>query len=171
MLALKRKSILKNYKKNIEQIAQKTRVQQKNQVTNTLLIVEEQHKAVVAEDLKKHTLLNNISFHWLVLCPYDKKREYKENEITLKDFTLTAKIKKATVVNLLSQAYDMVMLYNDTNDAVLNFLASEVKASFYIGFSHQNNTLEDLSISASFSNIEAFHKEVIKYLKILKKIA
>ena len=170
MLALKKKSILKNYKKNIDKYVQKERVQNTKPIKNILLIVKESVKDAVLNDINKNSTLGKINIQTLVSCTYDKKRTYTENEITIKDISIAAKIKKEEVISIGEKPYDLVINYDVTNDVVLNYLASKVNAMFFIGFAKQENELNDLVIKADKEDYQSFHNEIVKYLKILKKL-
>lgn len=171
MLALKKKSILKNYKKNVDKYVLKDRVQEARPVKSMLLILKESIKDKVLNDIQKNVAFKSIALDIMVYCNYDKKRTYNENEITIKDITISGKIKKNQAVAILQKPYDLVINYNATNDVVLNFLTSHANTTFYVGFAQQQESkLNDIVIKAASDNYNTYHNEIIKYLKILKKL-
>lgn len=170
MLALKKKSILKNYKKNIDKYVQKDRVQESRPVKSILLILKESMKEAVLNDIHKNTAFKQVALHTMVSCNYDKKRTYADNEITIKDITISGKIKKKQILDILQKPYDVVINYNVTNDVILNFLASHTNTIFHVGFMKQESKLNDLVIKAENENYNTYHNEIVKYLKILKKL-
>jgi len=99
-----------------------------------------------------------------------KLRNEKEADdiITPKDFGWYGKIESEKLKNILTNTYDLLINYSKVDNVYLNILLLQSKTIFRVGFAHLDKRLYDLLIKCESDEIALFHKELIKYLVILK---
>jgi hypothetical protein len=170
LLALKKKSILNYYKKNVASYTTITRLQEQNKIKTILVLVREERVNELRENLLGQFEFTADEMVFLVWCAWDKKREYQKEEFTTKDIGFFGKIKNQNLQHQLAKEYDLLITYNAPNDIVMNLLTLVSKATFKAGLSSQDQRLNDLVIAVEENDPDAFKNELIKYLKILKKI-
>lgn len=121
------------------------------ELTSILKISESDIKVVVFQQkLKNETAANDI--------------------ITPKDFGWYGKIESEKLKNILTNKYDLLINYSKVDNIYLNLLLLQCKAAFRVGFAHLDKRLYDLIIRCEVDEVDLFHKELIKYLVILKII-
>ncbi|NQY06286.1 MAG: hypothetical protein HRT68_08910, partial [Flavobacteriaceae bacterium] len=96
--------------------------------------------------------------------------DYAEGEFTIKDIGYFGKKKGNVLIDILNKEFDVLITYNREDDEVLNLITLESKSKFKVGFSVQDQRLNDLVIDIKTKDISAFNNELIKYLKILNKL-
>ena len=104
------------------------------------------------------------------------KDKIKNNEVfdypvfSHKDFSWTATIDKPEVGKFISQPFDLLINYYDTEKAALLLVSHLSKAGFKVGFATVDKRLHHFMIDTSAENYKVFADELFKYLKILNKI-
>jgi hypothetical protein len=97
------------------------------------------------------------------------KKEKETNEIiSPKDFGWYGKIDSEKLKNILTNKYDLLINYSKVDNVYLNILLLQSKVAFRVGFAHLDKRLYDLLIKCESDEVDLFHKELIKYLVILK---
>jgi hypothetical protein len=96
---------------------------------------------------------------------------FNRNMFSDKDFGWKGSFKDPGLQQFTANEYDLLInFYDDPNKLPLQLLTAQTNASFKVGFSSLDVRLNDLVISADIKNYDNFKEEMLKYLKILKKI-
>ncbi len=99
----------------------------------------------------------------------DNYNEFRGVTITEKDFSWTGKLLVKDSILFLDKPFDMLIDYTKSNFIFKKYLIARSKAKFKVGFANVDDKMYDLMFDVE-SDIEIFNKELVKYLKILKKI-
>jgi len=83
---------------------------------------------------------------------------------------LKGKIRNDMAANFINTEFDALLNFYDKDELLLNLVAGRSKANFKIGFSGNNEQINDFSIATEMTNISVFTFELKKYLSILNKI-
>ena len=126
------------------------------------------------DTIEKEVLaLFNIAESDLEMVVFQQKTVNEENleaVITPKDFGWYGKINSEKLKTILTKKYDLLINYSKVDNLYSNLLLLQCKIGFRAGFKHLDNRFYDLLIDCKTNNLELFNKELLKYLKILKKI-
>ncbi len=126
------------------------------------------------DTIKKEVLaLFNIAESDLELVVFQQKinkEESSEAIITPKDFGWYGTINAEKLKTILTKKYDLLINYSKVDNLYSNLLLLQCKIGFKAGFKHLDNRFYDLLIDCKLSDLELFNKELLKYLKILKKL-
>lgn len=87
-----------------------------------------------------------------------------------KDFGWNGKIKSIELQEFINIKFDALISYYKEDNLELNTVTALSKANFKIGISNSDQRLNDFIIDVKPNQINIFKKEIIKYLKVLKKI-
>ncbi len=98
----------------------------------------------------------------------DSYNEFRGTTIADSDFSWNGSLKSTEVKNFLNEPFDMLIDFSNNKEVFNNFLVAKSKAKFKVGFANIDEKLYDLMIDSN--SIKSFINEVVKYLKILKKI-
>ena len=126
-------------------------------------------EALVQELVNNGILKNNIQI--LVF-----KNKIKKNEVfdyptfSHKDLSWKATFNKSEVKDFISQKFDLLINYYDTEKSALLLVSNHSKANFKVGFSSIDKKLNHFMINTNAENYKVFIEELFKYLKILNKI-
>lgn len=95
--------------------------------------------------------------------------EFRGMTIRDQDFSWNGTLKSAEALKFLDVSFDMLLdLTNNSPQVYNDYLAAKSKAKFKVGFFNEDERLYDLMINSD--TIKSFMDELIKYLKILKKL-
>lgn len=128
------------------------------------------NKSAILEKLaaKLNILENDIDI--LVFQNKISKEIVDENVISAKDFGWFGKIKSMRLKSILTNKYDLLINYSKKDEFYSNLLLLQCKITLRVGFAHLDNRYYDLLIACDPDFFSLFNLELIKYLKILKKI-
>ena len=87
-----------------------------------------------------------------------------------KDLNWNGSNNNQDVKNFTNQKFDLLINYYDAEKAALILVSAQSKASFKVGFSSIDIRLNQFIIQSNVENYKIFISELLKYLKILKKI-
>lgn len=99
-----------------------------------------------------------------------KKETFDYPIFTYKDVSWSGNFSKKEVQNFISQSFDLLISYYDTEKAALLAITNQSKANFKVGFSTIDKRLNHFMITTNAENYKVFIDELFKYLKILNKI-
>ena len=95
----------------------------------------------------------------------------KQLWFTNSDFKLGGTVKKRELVEFTAQPFAFLISYYQRENVFLDFLKATSRAAFKIGFKQANyDCFNDLSIKTDLGLSRVFETEMIKYLKIVKRI-
>ena len=92
-----------------------------------------------------------------------------EERLTEKDFSLFGNLKNEAFEKLIQTKFDLLLNYTEGN-LYLNYVTAFSKAAFKVGLQYNQQQLFDLKIEVEKGEVDVFHGELVKYLKILNKI-
>lgn len=100
-----------------------------------------------------------------------KKREIPEEPFyTNKHISWLGTIEKQEVRDFIDTPFDLLISYYDVKKTPLLIVTHHSKAAFKSGFTSADHDLNHLSIDTSIENFKVFVEELVKYLRILKKL-
>ncbi len=91
------------------------------------------------------------------------------NELSERDFYFFGKLKNEEIKKVVKSEFDLLLNYTNDN-RYLNYVTAFSKAKFKVGLKNSEQKLFDLIIDVDKENVDLFHNELMKYLKILNKI-
>lgn len=94
----------------------------------------------------------------------------RQNQITNKEFNWRGTIHNQNAQEFLDFPFDVLIGFYKEKHEFLNAMVAQSKAKFKIGFNAHDERLFDLLLAVDPLDMDAFKAEVIKYLKVLKKI-
>ena len=166
---LKTKSILKQTAKLLKNKQNSLQVAKNIQTVGVIVNEGSDFNFDLLKKLQKAIASGSNNFSVLT-C---KKTNESYNEfrgVILKetDFSWNGKIKSNEAQEFLDKPFDMLIDF--TNNAVVynNYLVAKSNAKFKVGFANDDERLYDLMIVSE--SIPLFIDELIKYLKILRKL-
>ena len=168
---LKRKSNQLFFNNNWEKLLEKSSIDSASKVKKILLILDE----VSSKDEIKNQLLEVLSIpdgkvDMVVFQQKTKKDQDVKDIFTPKNFGWSGKHKGEVVKNILTNKYDLLINYSKVENVYCNLLLLHFKTAFRIGIGHSNKQLYNFIVKCDPTELSIFHKELMKYLKILKKI-
>ena len=92
------------------------------------------------------------------------------NQITNKDFGWKGDLHNTQAQNFLNQDFDILVGVYSGKNSYLDWMISQSKAKFKVGFKNADEKLFDLIIQVSPSEKEIFITELKKYLIVLNKL-
>lgn len=98
----------------------------------------------------------------------DNYNEFRGVVIKDTDFSWKASLKSEAIKSYLNQPFDMLIDFTNNAEDYNNYLVAKSKAKFKVGYPNIDERLYDLMIDSK--SIKLFIDELIKYLKILKKL-
>ena len=167
----KRKSNQFFFNRNKETLLENSRIESSNSIAKVVVIV---NSLVELEEIKKTlSQLLNISenaIDGIVFQLKIKKEDKGEIIVTPKDFGWRGDVKSNKFENILTNQYDLLINYSKVENVYVNLLLLQCNVAFKVGFGHLNKELYDLIIKCETTETSIFHAELVKYLKILKKL-
>lgn len=121
--------------------------------------------------LQKEISSDSKNFH--ILTCKSSGESYNEFRGLLffeKDFSWNGKIKSTELLNFLANDFDMLIDYTKSNTIFKKLLVAKSKAKFKVGYASVDERLYDFMIAVENESIPQFNNELVKYLKILRKI-
>jgi hypothetical protein len=98
------------------------------------------------------------------------KEEISYPSFSLKDMNWSATFKNDSVDEFVNQHFDLLINYYDVEKAPLLLVSFLSKANFKTGFASIDKRVNHFIVNTLESNKGLFLSELLKYLKILKKI-
>jgi len=98
----------------------------------------------------------------------ESHNEFRGVVIKEEDFSWNGSLKSAEVIGFLEKPFDMLIDFTNNVEIYNNYLVAKSKAKFKVGYTNNDERLYDLMISSK--TVKSFIDELIKYLKILKKL-
>lgn len=140
-----------------------------NRIDSILILMEDNSKENLDQIISKKL---NIDISKVTTVFFKTKQEsdasYKY-ELAESDFSLFGKLKNEAIEKLIQSDFDLLLNYTNDN-LYLNYLTAFSSARFKVGLEDNQKELFDLMINVDKENVELFHNELVKYLKILNKI-
>ncbi|MDC9722618.1 MAG: hypothetical protein PSN34_07575 [Urechidicola sp.] len=140
-----------------------------NRIDSVLILVDDNSKENLNQIISKKL---NIDVSKVATILFRTKQESDtsyEYELTEKDFSLLGKLKNEVIEKLIKSDFDLLLNYTNDN-LYLNYLTAFSNAKFKVGLDSNKNEFLDLMINIGEENVDLFHNELVKYLKILNKI-
>lgn len=94
----------------------------------------------------------------------------RQNQIQCKDFNWKGEMLNQNAQEFLDRDFDVLVGYYQGTNQFLDVMISQSKAKFKVGLAKSDARLFDLLLGVEIGNIPLFKQELVKYLKILKKI-
>ena len=138
-------------------------------VDSILILVDESSKENLEQDISSKFNIDVSNVASVILKTKQGSESNFKNELTEKDFSLFGKLKNDEIEKLVQSEFDLLLNYVDDNQ-FLNYITVFSKSKFKVGFKTNQKQLFDLEIAIEQNNVELFHVELMKYLKILNKI-
>ena len=170
---LKKKSIQKHFSKEKSKNASVTRNLNAKRIRTIGVLMEE------SQLLTSNTTLNSIQQNFeiplenirlLVFKKFDKKQTYTDFECTENDFGWYGSLKLNKLQEFVKNEYDLLINYGFEENLYWNVITLHSQSNFKVGFASKEEGLYDLSISDNERNLDVLTAEMVKYLRILKKI-
>ena len=170
---LKNKSIARRFHKDKLKQLSSSRNMNTKVIKKIAVLLEE------SQLLTSNTFLNQLqqefkipldNIQLLVFRPFQKEDVYSEFDITENDFGWYGSLKLNKLQEFVKIEYDLLINYGFEENLYWNVITLHSLSTFKVGFTSKDDSLYDLSISDSERNADVLTTEMIKYLKILKKI-
>ncbi|AMA48577.1 MULTISPECIES: DUF6913 domain-containing protein [Flavobacterium] len=151
-------------------------------VKDTLLVNSVKKVGLLLEDsysFKKEELINELinkgfkrdNIKVLVYRdPLEKKVNLTFPTFSFKDINWNGQFSAPFVNEFIYTPFDLLISYYDVEKAPLLLVTHNSKALFKVGFSTIDKRLNHLIINTNAQNFKIFLEELVKYLKILKRI-
>jgi hypothetical protein len=137
------------------------------------LIVDETNFSNTS-DLINRLVLDGFSKNDIKVIVYknkiDTKQQYDNHTFGYNVMHWNGKISDTTVNEFMQTEFDLLISYYDTEKPLLVLITNNSKSKFKVGFSSIDSKWNHLMINTSVKKHDVFVYELIKYLKILKKI-
>jgi len=128
-----------------------------------------EREALVSELIKKGIAETDIKV--LVFKDKIKKNDVFDYPIfSHKDLSWRGTVDKKEVKDFISEPFDLLINYYDTEKVALLLVSHLSKAGFKVGFASIDKRLNHFMIDTIAENYKVFTDELFKYLKILNKI-
>lgn len=85
-------------------------------------------------------------------------------------FGLYGKVKNPALDEFVSREFDLLINYSNTEWIFTKVALARSQARLKAGFDSDNSGWQDISIKVPVNDIDTFHEELIKYLKIMNLI-
>jgi len=166
---LKQSILKKRFHKSLSEHT-KTRVVSQKEIYSVGILTTEEIASKVNVQKKIETILgirNSKMYNFRKFSKFDtlSYKHFSDNDINWK-----GQFVAPSFVSFLEQPFDLLIGFYATNNLYLEHATLHSKATFKVGFSNVNSSLFEIEISESIDNIEAFCKELKKYLVVLKKL-
>ncbi len=165
----KRKSNQIFFKKTLPSFIKKEHKSPFDAVKKVLVFLDDNiEKEHLVKELATMLKISESDIKVIVFQRKLKKETSSDDIITPKDFGWYGKIENEKLKNILTNKYDLLINYSKVDNVYLNLLLLQCKTAFSVGFAYMDKQLYDLLIRCEPDEIDLFHKELIKYLIILK---
>jgi len=167
----KRKSNQIYFNKNWQKLLEKSSLTPSNSIKRVLVIVNNNlEKELVEKELVNLLSLSEGSIDTIIFQQKAKKEERNNGVISPKDFGWNGDFKVHKIENILTNTYDLLINYSKVENVYCNLLLLHFKTAFRRRIGHSNKQLYNFIVKCDPAEFNIFHKELMKYLKILKKI-
>jgi len=167
--AFKSKTILKKTAKLLKNKSNSLQVSKNIQTVGVIVNEGSDFNFELLKKLQKEIASGNKNFDVLTCKKTtDSYNEFRGVIITEADFSWNGVIKSREVLDFLEKPFDMLIDFTNNTKVYNNYLVAKSNANFKVGFANNNENLFDLMISSE--SIPLFISELIKYLKILRKL-
>ncbi|MFK5878616.1 MAG: hypothetical protein QM478_03865 [Flavobacteriaceae bacterium] len=139
-----------------------------NQKIDTILILVDENSQENLDQIISKKLNIDVSKATTIFFKTNQDISNYECELIDKGFSLFGKIKNEKIVKLVLSEFDLLLNYTNDN-LYLNYVTVFSKAKFKVGLKANQQEIFDLIIDVDKNNVDLFHSELIKYLKILNK--
>lgn len=92
------------------------------------------------------------------------------NQVSNKDFSWKGEINNRNAIEFLDTEFDVLVGYYRGRHEFIDLMVSRSNAKFKVGFKGSDERLFDLLFALDPMNVEAFKKELKKYLTVLNKM-
>ena len=116
------------------------------------------------------TLFQTSTIQFIKFRKFKKKQFKDESYFTNKDIGIQATINGNHIKQFTKQPFDLLIGYFTEKNTWLELAMMHSKATFKVGFSEVNPIIFDMEITGNKHNLDKFNIELVRYLKILKKI-
>ncbi len=161
------KKIVKNSLSNVKHLASNT-------VIKTVGIIFDESYFYEKEALVQELIQNGIAENDIKVLVYKdkiKKNDFFDYPVfSHKDLSWMGTIDKKEVKDFISEPFDLLINYYDTEKVPLLLVSHGSKANFKVGFASIDKRLNHFLINTNAENYKVFLDEMFKYLKILNKI-
>ena len=108
----------------------------------------------------------------IVFYTENKEVNTTENQIALRagDFNFVGGLKNSEIEAFVKKPFDLLLSYYSTENVFLDFVSAQSNALFRVGVSEDMMEFNDLTIKTPLNQVDVFERELINYLKILKRI-
>jgi hypothetical protein len=170
---LKKKSIQKYFTKEASKASLDSRNLNTKRIRTIGVLMEE------SQLLKSNNTLSSLQENFeiplenidlLVFKKFDKKQVYTDFECTEKDFGWYGSLKLNKLQEFVKNEYDLLINYGFEENLYWNVITLQSQSNFKVGFASIKDGLYDLSISDRERNLDVLTSEMVKYLRILKKL-
>lgn len=161
------KKIVKNSLSNVKHLAS-------DGVIKTVGIVFDETYFYEREALVQELIKNGIAENDIKVLVF--KNKIKKNEVfdyptfSHKDLSWHGTVDKKEVKDFITEPFDLLINYYDTEKVALLLVSHQSKAGFKVGFASIDKRLNHFIINTNAENYKVFMDELFKYLKILNKI-
>ena len=161
------KKIVKNSLSNVKHLAS-------DKVIKSVGIIFDESYFYEREDLVKELIRKGIDENNIKVLVF--KDKIKKNEVfdypvfSHKDLSWTGTVDKKEVKDFITEPFDLLINYYDTEKVALLLVSNLSKAGFKVGFASIDKRLNHFMIDTNAENYKVFMSELFKYLKILNKI-
>ncbi|MBF6640732.1 hypothetical protein IVB69_04525 [Flavobacterium sp. J49] len=161
------KKIVKNSLSNVKHLAS-------DGVIKTVGIVFDETYFYEREALVQELIKNGIAENDIKVLVF--KNKIKKNEVfdyptfSHKDLSWHGTVDKKEVKDFITEPFDLLINYYDTEKVALLLVSHQSKAGFKVGFASIDKRLNHFMINTNAENYKVFMDELFKYLKILNKI-
>ncbi|MBP6556763.1 MAG: hypothetical protein KAX93_00940 [Flavobacterium sp.] len=161
------KKIVKKRLSNVKHSASET-------VIKTVGVIFDETYFNEREALVQELVQNGIAENAISILVF--KDKIKKNEVfdyptfSHKDLSWHGTVDKKEVKDFVSEPFDLLINYYDTEKAALLLVSHMSKAGFKVGFTSIDKRLNHFMINTNAENYKVFAEELFKYLRILNKI-
>jgi 3-methyladenine DNA glycosylase AlkD len=123
------------------------------------------------KELQRQIATGSENFY--ILTCKDSSESYNEFRGAIfyeKQFNWNGVLQSKQVNDFLENQFDMLIDYTNADTVFKKYLVAKSKAKFKVGLANIDNRLYDFMIALNTNDIRLFNKELVKYLKILKKV-
>lgn len=161
------KKIVKNSLSNVKHSAS-------DKVIKTVGIIFDESYFYEREALVNELIQNGIAENDIKVLVF--KDKIKKNDVfdypvfSHKDLSWHGTVDKKEVKEFITEPFDLLINYYDTEKVALLLVSHLSKASFKVGFASIDKRLNHFMINTNAENYKVFTDELFKYLKILNKL-
>jgi hypothetical protein len=169
----KKKSIAISFRKdNRKSLVSKRHVN--TDIIKTVAVLIEESQLIVSKSIvnmiQQEFKIPSENIHMMVFKEFQKDTEYTNYECTEKDFGWYGSLKLNKLQEFVKKDFDLLINYGFEENLYLNVITLHSKSNFKVGFASKDGSLYDLSVADVKRDFSVLTAEMIKYLKILKKL-